>query len=88
MCIFTNLLIYSYYKNVVIYEKNKYNMENSRNNSSVANLLILKYFEGKETFSNLLNSFQKSRGVASFRKSDYSLVTNGMVINVEGPPKK
>lgn len=71
-----------YYKNVFIKGKKNYTYSNGRPNSSAANLLIINYFEGNEKISNLLNSFQKSRGVASFRKKDYSNVTDGIVTNV------
>lgn len=72
-----------YYKNVIINGDENYRYQNGRLNSSAANLLILNYFEGNETISNLLNSFQKSRGVASFRKADYDVVTDGIVINID-----
>lgn len=72
-----------YYKNVIINGNQRYKYGNGRPNSSAANLLILNYFEGNERISTLLNSFQKSRGVAHFKNSDYTLVTDGIVINTD-----
>lgn len=72
-----------YYINVVINGKQAYNYANGRPNSSAANLCILNYLEGNDKLSNLLNSFQKSRGVPSFKKADYAIVTDGIVINVD-----
>ena len=72
-----------YYKNVVVYEKSNYNFGNGRTQSSDTNLLIISHLEEKTKLSSLLNSFQKSRGVPGFRKQDYSIVTNGMVINID-----
>lgn len=72
-----------YYKNVVLDNKTKYNFENGRTQSSNANLLIISHLENKTKLSALLNAFQKSRGVPGFKKKDYSVVTNDMVINVD-----
>lgn len=72
-----------FYKNVVIEKKDDYKYGNGRNNSSAANLLILNYLEGNVRLSNLLNKFQKSRGVPRLNKSDYSIVTDNIVINIE-----
>ncbi|SCY45787.1 hypothetical protein SAMN05660668_02708 [Pseudobutyrivibrio sp. AR14] len=72
-----------YYKNVVIDGKSKYNFENGRTQSSDTNLLIISHLEEKTKLSSLLNSFQKSRGVPGFKKQDYSIVTNDMVINID-----
>lgn len=77
-----------YYKNTFIKEKENYKLENGRINSSAANLLILNYLEGNVQISKLLDSFQKSRGVPSFKKSDYSIVTNGIVVNVDVETRK
>lgn len=72
-----------YYINVVINGKKDYKYANGRPNSSAANLCILNYLEGNDKLSNLLNAFQKSRGVPSFKKADYAIVTDGIVINVD-----
>lgn len=72
-----------YYKNVVINGKVDYKYNNGRNNSSSANLLILNYLEGNVKLSKLLDAFQKSRGVPTFSKRDYSAVTNGIVLNID-----
>lgn len=72
-----------YYKNVVINKKENYKLDNGRINSSAANLLILNYLQGNVKISRLLDAFQQSRGVPSFRKSDYSNVTDGIVINID-----
>ena len=72
-----------YYKNVVINQNQNYKYNNGRSNSSSANLLILNYLSGNVQLSDLLDSFQKSRGVPRFRKSDYSIVTDGIVINID-----
>lgn len=72
-----------YYKNVYINGNNNYRLQNGRTNSSAANLLILNYLQGNEKLSRLLDAFQKSRGVPNFRKADYDIVTNGIVMNVD-----
>lgn len=68
-----------YYINTVVKGMQNYNLKNGRTNTSAANLLILKYLQGYEKLSVLLNAFQKSRGVPSMRKADYRLVTNEIV---------
>ena len=72
-----------YYKNVIVKGKKKYNFSNGRTQSSAANLLIINHLEENTKLSELLNAFQKSRGVPSFKKQDYTVVTNGMVINID-----
>lgn len=72
-----------YYKNVVLSKKSYYKYSNGRNNSSAANLLILNYLEGNVKLSKLLDSFQKSRGVPTIRKSDYSIVTDSIIVNLD-----
>lgn len=72
-----------YYKNVIINNKKDYKLDNGRLNSSAANLLILNYLEGNVKISNLLNAFQKSRGVPTFLKRDYAVVTDNIVINID-----
>lgn len=72
-----------YYINVVVNNQKDYNLANGRLNSSTANLCILNYLEGNDKLSNLLNAFQKSRGVPSFKKADYAIVTNGIVKNID-----
>lgn len=72
-----------YYKNVTIKKKKNYKLDNGRNNSSAANLLILNYLEGNVKLSRLLDSFQKSRGVPTFKKGDYSIVTDKIVTNID-----
>ena len=46
-------------------------------------LFILNYLEGNVKLSKLLDAFQKSRGVPMIKKSDYSVVTDKIVINVD-----
>lgn len=72
-----------YYKNVIVEGKEKYSFSNGRTKSSAANLLIINHLEGNTRLSKLLNSFQKSRGVPDFKKSDYAVVTNNMIINID-----
>jgi hypothetical protein len=72
-----------YYKNVVIDGKRNYNFSNGRTQSSDTTLLIISHLEEKTKLSSLLNSFQKSRGVPGFKKQDYAIVTNDMVINID-----
>lgn len=72
-----------YYKNVVLAGKTNYNFTNGRTQSSEANLLIINYLQDYTKLSELLNAFQKSRGVPGFKKQDYTVVTNGMVINID-----
>lgn len=72
-----------YYKNVVIRGRSDYNFSNGRTQSSDTNLLIISHLEEKTKLSSLLNLIQKSRGVPGFKKRDYAIVTNGMVINID-----
>ena len=72
-----------YYKKVIL-EKSPYNLQNGRNQSSHSNLYMLNYLQGNVKVSSLVNAFQKGRGVASFRKQDYEIVTNGLIITIEG----
>lgn len=72
-----------YYKNVDIKRKKNYDFSNGRTQSSAANLLIINHLEENTKLSELLNAFQKSRGVPSFKKKDYTVVTKGIVINVD-----
>ena len=72
-----------YYKNVILDGKTNYNFSNGRTQSSEANLLIINHLEEKTKLSDLLNAFQKSRGVPNFKKTDYSIVTNGIVMNID-----
>ena len=64
-------------------EKFQLLMKNGRNSSGDANLAILSYLQKKKKLSDLLNEFQKGRGVTSYRKSDYSIVTDDIVVNLE-----
>lgn len=61
----------------------EYDLKNGRNSSGDANLAILSYLQKKKKLSDLLNEFQKGRGVTSYRKSDYSIVTDDIVLNLE-----
>ena len=61
----------------------EYDLKNVRNSSGDANLAILSYLQKKKKLSDLLNEFQKGRGVTSYRKSDYSIVTDDIVVNLE-----
>lgn len=72
-----------YYINSVIKHNSRYALQNGRNSSSDTNLAILYYLQGKKKLSALLNEIQKGRGVANFRKSDYMMVTNGIVTNID-----
>lgn len=72
-----------YYKNVVINNKKNYKLTNGRTNSCEANLLIINHLEEYTKLSELLNAFQKSRGVPKFKKQDYALVTDGIVTNID-----
>lgn len=72
-----------YYINVVINGKKDYKLKNGRPNSSAATLCILNYLEGNDKLSNLLNVFQKSRGVPDFKRADYTIVTDGIVKNID-----
>lgn len=62
------------------YEKS---LNNGRIGSSHANLLVLNYLQEKEKLSDLIDSFQKGKGTASFRKADYQIVTDDIVINID-----
>ena len=42
-----------------------------------------KFNDYAQKLSDLLNEFQKGRGVTSYRKSDYSIVTDDIVVNLE-----
>lgn len=68
-----------YYKNVVQGNKPSYNLKSGRTSTCDANLLVLHYLKGEGKISRLLDSFQKTRGVPSFNKSEYPLVTDGIV---------
>lgn len=72
-----------YYKNVYIDGKSDYKLNNGRTQSSETNLLIINHLEKNTKLSELLNAFQKSRGVPKIRKQEYSIVTNNMVINID-----
>jgi len=50
--------------------------------------LILNYLEGNEKISKLLDAFQKSRGVPAFPKRKYSMVTDGIVVNIDFEKRK
>lgn len=62
------------------YEKT---LNNGRIGSSHANLLVLNYLQEKEKLSDLIDSFQKGKGTAGFRKADYQVVTDDIVINID-----
>ena len=70
-----------YYINKVINGKTNYNLTSGRNSSSDTNLSIISYCKGDNKMSALIDSVSKGRGIASFRKSDYENVTDGIVIN-------
>lgn len=72
-----------YYLNTEVKGDEKYNFGNGRTQSSEANFLILSHLEEKTSLSELLNKFQKSRGVPGYKKQDYTSVTDGMVVNVD-----
>lgn len=72
-----------HYKNVNIKGEENYDFSNGRTQSSAANLLIINHLEENTKLSELLNAFQKSRGVPSFKKKDYTIVTNGIVVNID-----
>lgn len=68
-----------FYRNVTVNGNADYRLQNGRTNTGDANLLVIDYFEQHKRISELLNSFQKARGVPTFRKSDYPIVTGGIV---------
>lgn len=69
-----------FYKNTVIKPKVNYSLESGRNSSSDTNLFIINYLKGDEKMSSLVNSMSKGRGIATFTKSNYEVVTDGIVI--------
>jgi len=66
-------------KKVLDAEKKDYSLKNGRTATCDANLVMLDYLSGRITFSSLVNRFQRSRGVPSFKKSDYPKVTNEII---------
>jgi len=68
-----------YFRNVIQGGNQNYNLKSGRTSTCDANLLVLYYLKGEGRISRLLDSFQKSRGVARFNKSDYPLVTDGII---------
>lgn len=73
-----------YYKKTILAHDNTYEkkLNNGRNSSSHSNLYMLNFLQGNEKVSALVNAFVKGRGVAGYRKQDYSIVTNGMVYKI------
>ncbi|MFR7413901.1 MAG: hypothetical protein ACLUTC_12300 [Anaerobutyricum hallii] len=72
-----------YYKQVIRNNQNFNWGTTGRPNTVSTNLRVLRYLENKEKLSDLLNAIQKGRGVMSFPKADYSIVTDNMVINID-----
>lgn len=74
-----------HYINTIINPKENYErtLNNGRIGSSHANLLVLNYLQEKEKLSDMIDSFQKGKGTAGFRKADYQIVTNDIVINID-----
>ncbi len=74
-----------YYSNVICgkYDDSNYKFETGRISSSGANLLIINHLEDNTKLSALLDSFQRSRGVPKLNKTDYNMVTNGIVTNID-----
>lgn len=68
-----------YYRNAIQNNNRNYTLKNGRTSTCDANLLVLYYLEGHCGISMILNKFQKARGVPTFRKSDYHIVTDGIV---------
>ena len=69
-----------YYRNVTQGHNPEYNLRSGRTSTCDANLLILYYLEGHCGISKILDSFQKARGVPPFRKTDYHIVTDEIVV--------
>lgn len=69
-----------HYRNMTQGLNKNYNLNSGRTSTCDANLLILYYLEGHCGISTLLDSFQKARGVPTFRKSAYGIVTDGIVV--------
>ena len=70
-----------FYKNIIMRDDPNYNLRTGRTTTCDANLLILFYLKGNYKISALLNDFQKSRGVPTINKRDYTNVTDGIVIS-------
>jgi len=68
---------YFYIKTTDKKRKKPYNLENGRIQSCNSILLVLDYLRKNKSISELLGGFR--RGVASFKVSEYSKVTNGIV---------
>ena len=70
-----------YYKNYIVEGKKEYrkNLANGRINTIHAQLVIISYLVKEKTLSELLNAFQKARGVPHFNKRDYPLVSKGLI---------
>lgn len=72
-----------YYINTTLRGKGNYDLTNGRIKSSEANLLIINHLEENTKLSELLNAFQRTRGVPKFNKRDYAVVTGDIVINID-----
>ena len=74
-----------HYINTKVNSKPQYErtLNNGRIGSSHANLLVLNYLQEKEKLSDMIDSIQKGKGTAGFRKADYQIVTNDIVINID-----
>jgi hypothetical protein len=71
-----------YYRNVILEGSTDYKLNNGRTSTCDANLLIINYLRRRSKISDLLNSFQKARGVPPFKKGDYPTVTDGIVTRI------
>jgi len=69
-----------YYRNVIQGNNQGYDLKSGRTSTCDANLLILYYLQGKCGISYILDCFQKARGVPKFRKTNYHIVTDGIII--------
>jgi len=69
-----------YYRNMTQGNNRNYNLRSGRTSTCDANLLVLYYLQENCGISYILDSFQKSRGVPPFRKSEYNIVTDGIVV--------
>ena len=68
-----------FYRNVSVNGNVNYQLTNGRTNTADANLLVIDFLEEHKRISNLLNCFQKARGVPTFKKDEYPIVTGGIV---------
>lgn len=67
-----------YYRD--IYEKGvKWNSSVGRRNTLLTHLSVIEYIQGGAKFSEIMNRFQKGRGVAPITLNSISTITNGII---------